>query len=180
MKSLIITPSLQLQAGEKIIATVSTFGTMNTLRIYEAAEIVRSLKVVRNREWSKLFIARNAEQILSDGFATGCIDRAIVFASLLTACGFPTRIIETIHIETLQGRSNRTGHAYVELCHPDQGWITLEPTTGEVIKDPYKKDGFIHLQTMPDFWSIGINNHRDFIARFDDLSNKTKMPSLVL
>lgn len=166
----------QLVPGNTITTIANQFGVMKTLRIYAAAEFVRSIPIVRDRSWSRLFIARTAEQIVVDGFATGCIDRAIVFAALLRGCGFETRIIEAIHIETLQGRSGRVGHAFVELFHPEQGWLVLEPTTGSIIDDIYKKFGFIYLQTMSDFWSIGINNHRDFISRFDELSNRTKLP----
>lgn len=166
----------QTKAGEIILQTTSLFGQSSLSKVYDAVSVVGALEMKR-KNWSKNFVARSAEQILSDGYVCGCIDRAIVFIGLLQAQGVPARLVETIHIETLQGRVNRTGHAFVEFFEKDYGWKVIDPRTGEIFSDFYKQTGFIHLQTMPDFWSIGINNHRDFIQRFDDLSNRTKIPN---
>ncbi len=165
---------IQTLPGATIKQRVAGFGVADSLRIYAAAEYVKALPIRRDRSWSKLFMQRTAEQIVSSGFATGCIDRALVFASLLRGTGYAARIVETIHRETLQGRVNRTGHAFVEVFLRNHGWLVLEPTTGEVISNITQNAAYIHLQTMPDFWSIGIANHRDFLVRFDDFANRTK------
>lgn len=169
----------QTTPGAQIKQLVAGFGVMDTLRIYAAAEYVRALPIVRDRRWGKLFMRRTAEQIVVENFATGCSDRALVFSAMLQSLGYTTRIIETIHQETLQGRVHRTGHMLVEVFHRDHGWLLLEPTTGERIDSLYRKTGFIHVQTLPDFWSIGINNYRDFINRFDMLASRTKIPTKI-
>src|SRR4030067_3442151 len=50
-----------------------------------------------------LFRRRTADQIIGDGFSTGCTDDTLAFIALARAKGIPTKFIEAIDNRWLEG-----------------------------------------------------------------------------
>jgi transglutaminase-like putative cysteine protease len=91
-------------------------------------------KLTPNEEFStkmQVFRQRDSNQIIEDGFVTGCTDIAHVFASLTRKGGIPTRYVETIDKSSEDGS---VGHVYAE-CFVDDKWIKVDPTFRTISDD---------------------------------------------
>ncbi len=106
---------------------------------------------------------RTAQEIWESGFAVGCSDYAILFATFARQLGWATTILATADIEWFKnfkkGRSKiHSGHYFCE-CFYDNKWVLVDPTCKKITID-YSL-GKITL-------SYQIHNSNQFIPYFRD------------
>jgi hypothetical protein len=87
------------------------------------------------------FRRRSASKIISDGYIAqmterggGCTDRAIVFAAISRALGFPTKYLETFALDYLREQGEKVqGHVIVEISFGmPPFWHGFDPSKGLV------------------------------------------------
>jgi len=111
----------------------------------------------------KIFARRNVDQVLEDGFTTGCHDNALVFATLCRAVGIPAKYI--MGIDKLNPKNK--GHCVVEV-YINKDWIIVDQNSKTIsldIKrsDFYKKNYIVGKGL--DSWDIGIKSFKNWKAK---------------
>ena len=82
---------------------------------------------------------RTAQEIWESGFAVGCSDYAILFATFARQLGWSTTILATAEINWLKdlhgGKNSRhSGHYFCE-CFYDKKWVLVDPTCKKIQKE---------------------------------------------
>lgn len=82
---------------------------------------------------------RNAKEIWESGFAVGCFDYAILFATFARELGWATTILATAELNWLKGVSEgkisrHLGHYFCE-CYYVGKWILVDPTCKKIEKN---------------------------------------------
>lgn len=82
---------------------------------------------------------RTAEEIWRSGFAVGCSDYALLFATFARQLGWATTVLATAEINwfnNLQKGTNRchSGHYFCE-CFYDGKWLLVDPTNKKIEKN---------------------------------------------
>ncbi len=158
-----ITPRIKEVAGQ--------FSTDKSLATVFA--ILRWLENNLNTETSaknEVFRNRTAEQIITDGFITGCTDITLVFIAIARAKGLPTKYVEMLSRGWLTNGDGDTvqGHVIAEVCI-EGSWYFVDPLHGYVgIKRP---SGMVIYDKGLDSWDVGLT-HRNWREKF--LEFKTK------
>jgi len=120
----------------------------------------------------KLFRQRTADQIIKDGFATGCTDWALIFIVLARAKKIPTIYVETIRKRWLEeGEEDKIeGHIFAE-CFIDEKWHIINPEQATIHGwyEPY-----IIFKKGLDSWDIEIKNFDDLKNQFLEFKNEYK------
>ncbi len=121
----------------------------------------------------KVFRKRTADQIVKDGYITGCTDAGLVFIALARASGIPTKYVETIDkIWLRKGGSLVQGHVYAEVYdEEDKSWAWVDPMRRMIGTQPVE-DGRIVFKEGLDSWSIGIKDFESLKAAFDEFREK--------
>lgn len=89
---------------------------------------------------NKIFRKRTSEDILKNGYYTGCSDVAILFASISRALGIPSKFVETFRDDWLENPEGKVmGHVYVDVFY-EGSWKTYDPLHGFAKSD---ERGFI-------------------------------------
>lgn len=99
-----------------------------------------------------------ANQVLKNGFSTGCTDSALVFAALCRAQGLPAQYIEALRRDWLtsnDGQAKILGHAFVKVKIVGD-WYVADPAMGTLALNLHSQ--MIIYGTSLDAWDIGINN----------------------
>jgi len=118
----------------------------------------------------KIFRQRTGDQIITDGFATGCTDLTLVALSLLRSLCVEAKYVELIDKRWLkEGGDMIKGHVIAEMeldgttyyIDPTHGHVGLKLTSGMVVYDK----GL-------DSWDIGIKNMQDMKEKFEDFRQK--------
>lgn len=92
------------------------------------SKYINDIKLETDRKIkNNVFRKRTANQIITDGFVTGCSDRAIVFIALVRALNIPIRWVETVIGGNKHGFHN--GHVFVDI-NIDGKWYLYDPITG--------------------------------------------------
>ncbi len=114
-----------------------------------------------------LFRRRTADQIIRDGFVTGCADATIVFLALCRALGIPA-----IYCELAVPEKGHFGHVWAK-CFLDNAWVDVDPMNGAVGEDvpkKFEKYGKVYiLGSGADSWDIGIECWEDFLRKVSKL-----------
>jgi hypothetical protein len=83
----------------------------------------------------RLLRARSAEEIVVDGFTTGCTDRAMVFCTLSRIIGVPATYVETLEENFLKDpKIPVQGHVFLDV-YQNGKWIPYNPDYGKTVKD---------------------------------------------
>lgn len=123
------------------------------------ASIFEILKTLRRQTENKkeVFRKRTADQILKDGYITGCTDEALVFIALARASGIPAKYVETLNLEWLRkGGRPIDGHVYASV-YSDGEWHIVDPTRKQVGVD-IGEDGRVVMAMGLDSWDIGATD----------------------
>ena len=86
---------------------------------------------------SKYRFQRSAKEIWESGFATGCSDYAMLFATFARQLDLPTTFLHTAELGWLErlksGKdfSHHYGHAFCE-CFYENKWILVDPTSKKI------------------------------------------------
>lgn len=84
-------------------------------------------------EKEKVKFQRTAQEIWDSGFASGCTDWAIIFATLARQIGIPTTFLHTAELNWMKNLQNKAkqsihiGHSFCE-CFYDGRWVLVDPT----------------------------------------------------
>lgn len=126
--------------------------------------IFKNLKSSNDKEFKdKVFRKRTADQIIKDGYTTGCTDIGLVFIALARAKNIPTKYVEAIRRKWIEGDDENyiEGHVFAEV-YLDGHWRIVDPTEA-CLKFWY--DRWIIYEKGLDSWDIEIRN-------YDGLKNK--------
>lgn len=134
-------------------------------KINNIFEFLRTLKF-EEYEKNNVFRKRTAEQIISDGYVTGCTDDALVFLVLARAMKIPAKYIETLDMTWIRdGGRPIQGHVYVGVWS-DEGYEIIDPAR-RVKGVDIEKDGRIILAEGLDSWDIGAKDFES-LAKLSD------------
>lgn len=119
----------------------------------------------------KLFFRRRtSEQIIRDGFVTGCADVTIVFLALCRALK-----IQSVYCELVVPERGNFGHVWAK-CYLDGAWIDVDPISGDIGVDvvkKFEKFGKVYILGIgADSWDIGIKCWEDFLRKVDVIRKK--------
>jgi len=138
-------------------------------------KINKVLRIERQHpKWREIFRNRTADQIFTDGFATGCTDIALVFITAARAKEIPTKYIEAIDKRYLESKEEGPfrGHVFAEVCI-NGNWYQVDPesATAYALKD-YKH--YVIYGEALDSWDLGIKSYNDIAKVFADFKKEYK------
>ncbi|OGM02100.1 hypothetical protein A2115_03660 [Candidatus Woesebacteria bacterium GWA1_41_8] len=126
----------------------------------------QNIRVERDRpDWEKIFRNRIADQIIKDGFSTGCTDTALVFTSILRAKQIPVKYVEVINKDWLESKTPNNsieGHVFAEV-QINNKWVVVDPEGMKITEEKTYKHHKVFAKGL-DSWDIGIKS-------FEDLKN---------
>ena len=121
---------------------------------------------------NSIFRKRTADNIIIDGYASGCTDYALAFIALCRAKGIPSKYVEAIKCSWIEDERARTinGHIFAE-CLINDNWIQIDPQRGTIhTKTNY--NGFEIFDEGLDSWDIGISDFDSLKEKFEDFKEK--------
>jgi hypothetical protein len=165
-----------LNEGKQTKITEAIEGISNNIEGSNIEYIFNVLVWMRNTlktipediEKNSVFRKRTADEIMRDGYASGCTDYALVFIALSRAKGIPAKYVEAIKCNWLEDPNARTigGHIFVE-CLLNDKWVQVDPQRGTIhAKTNY--NGFEIFDEGLDSWDIGISDFDSLKQRFED------------
>lgn len=121
----------------------------------------------------KVFRQRTADQIIKDGYTTGCTDIGLVFIALARAKNIPTKYVETIRRKWMESEDEDfiEGHIFAEVFFNDK-WYIIDPTEA-CLKFWY--DRWIVFAEGLDSWDIGIRNYQELKEKFIEFRRAYKV-----
>lgn len=142
--------------------------------ISEVLMLIRDLNLkVRKDEISRQFLQRDADQILKDGYLTGCHDDAILFLTFISNFDFDFEYIEAIDTRWLESPMEEKkvmGHVFVKV--------------GDLLIDPQRKviyvDGDWVLSRYEIFgkgkepYDLGLIDFSSMMTKFMDFKEEYK------
>ncbi|MBI4708700.1 MAG: transglutaminase domain-containing protein [Candidatus Portnoybacteria bacterium] len=153
-----ITPKIK-KIAKRLLGRNDYETAFNTFRWIKA-----NLKHIQSWPWRRDNLRkRTAAQVIKSKKASGCGDRAVVFASLMRANGIPAKIVEALDTEWLKSQGEIiSGHVFVDL-YIDRQWRITDPTVGTINLDyawPAGKRFTICWKGL-DSWELGIKDFKD-------------------
>jgi len=156
----------QTKITEDILKIASEFTGKNFDLIAQILKwIYKNLKPNSNKETNdRVFRKRTADQIIKDGFTTGCTDIALVFIVLARAKKIPTKYIEAIRRKWMEtgDEDSIEGHVFAEVFLNGK-WYIIDPTEA-CLKFWY--DRWIIYEVGLDSWGIGIHSFQELKQKF--------------
>lgn len=122
-------------------------------------------KLPKGIEFNDIFRQRTADQIIREGYSSGCTDFALAFIAITRAKGIPTKYVECINKSYFNGDLQRVaGHVFVE-CLIAGKWRTVDPTAGSLfINKNYSK--YVVYEKGLDSWDLGIKDLETMREKF--------------
>jgi len=151
-----------LESGEQTRVAEHIESLAEKIRKMQGDTLQNLLGEVKNitydaKNKTAVFRKRTSEQILSDGFATGCTDRALVFIATARALGIPAKYVETVDKKWIENKTNSvTGHVYAKVFWGGE-WTVIDPEKGTIGVD-INNDKRVVFKEGFDSWDIGIND----------------------
>lgn len=165
----------QTQITENILKIASEFSEEGLDLVAKIIKWIRkNLKPNNDKEIKdKVFRQRTAEQIIKDGYTTGCTDIGLVFAALARAKNIPTKYVETIRRKWMESEDEDfiEGHVFAEVFLNDR-WYIIDPTEA-CLKFWY--DRHIIFAEGLDSWDVGIRNYKELKEKFIDFRKAYKV-----
>lgn len=166
---------IYLKAGKQTQITPVISKFVRTVRGDSLAKIKSIISLVSSLKYTgfdiNFFRKRTAEQIIQDGFTTGCTDSCLVYVALAKACQIPTRYVETIDKEWLEtgNRDSIRGHQYaLSWVLEEKRWIWVDPLGARLDTPNPDKEGRVIYKFGKDSWDIGIDNFETLKKKFID------------
>lgn len=105
----------------------------------------------------EIFRTRTADQIISDGFYSGCTDATLVFVSLVRTCQIPAKYVEMLSKDWLECEDQDTfsGHVVSE-AKIGEHWYFVDPIRAHV--SLRCTSGMVIVDKGLDSWDIGITH----------------------
>ena len=121
-----------------------------------------------------VFRKRTADQIITDNYVTGCVDKAVVFVVLARAVHIPAKYIEALDNEWLKSADMHhiSGHAYAEIFDGEK-WRIADPSHRKIDAD-ISADGLSVFGVGFDSWDLGLMDWGSMIAEFTKFVSRGK------
>lgn len=135
--------------------------------------IHKNLKSNSDKETKeKVFRKRTADQIIQDGFTTGCTDIALAFIVLARAKEIPTKYVEAIRNKWMEAGDENfiEGHVFAEVFLNSE-WRIIDPAEA-CMKFWY--DRWIIYKIGLDSWDIGIHDFQELKQKFLEFRKLSK------
>lgn len=116
---------------------------------------------LRNEDFNpNIFRKRTAEQIIKDGFVTGCTDSAVVFVAAARACGLPAKYVETVNEDWLKSDSpDIVGHQFAQVYDEERkDWFWVDAASGKVDSPNPSNEGKVVYKEGLDSWDVGFTD----------------------
>ena len=160
----------QIKITPKVKAISNSLEGSNLEYVFSALDwLKRNLKLERKHpDWTTLFRARTASEIIESGFILGCTDMTLAFIALANAKGIETTYVEAIRKNWLESTTDGPikGHIFVELTLKDRNYIVDSEMGRVTLESPYK--GFVIYKRGKDSWNIGIKSREDLTNKFNE------------
>lgn len=124
------------------------------------------IKLTKDEQLERKYkFLRTAKEIWESGFATGCTDYAILFATFARQINIPTTFLHTLEYNSIKQIQKgekiimHRGHSFCE-CYFNNEWILVDPTFGKIERLYNCKN--IEL-------SYFVGNSKSFVAYYRDL-----------
>lgn len=173
-----------LKPGEQ---TVITSGIKDIAENFRGTDLEKVIQIldwindkikIKRKEKKKLFRKRTSEEVIRDGFATGCTDLTIVFISLARASGIPTKYVEVVEGIDFKKKGDELkgsvkGHVFAK-CLINEKWRVVDPTEGTLDINSHRSNfrkNYIIVEEGVDAWGIGL---KELKTISEDLISKLK------
>jgi hypothetical protein len=164
---------LQTVLTERIKEIADTLDGSLEEKISGILDIVSGLKMKQENK-DDFFRKRTADQILGDGFVTGCTDVALASVALLRAAGISSKYVEAIDVAWLKnGGEHITGHVYVRVFD-GSCWRMIDPIR-KIIDVDIVQDKRVVFKEGLDSWDIGINSFDSLLEAFNNFRNQNQL-----
>lgn len=130
-------------------------------------QIFNRLSVLKHDTENKdeIFRKRTADQILGDGYVTGCTDDVLVFIALARAAGIPSKYIEAIDKKWMDSETPQIrGHVYAETFDNNK-WRMIDSTQRKIDAN-IDEDGRVVYGEGLDSWDLGIRDYDSLKQHF--------------
>lgn len=165
-----------LRSGEQTAVTEQIKGIAETIEggtEDNVRQIFQVLSGLRYHPTDKdaVFRKRSADQILADGYVTGCTDDVLVFIAIARATGIPTKYIEAIDKAWMKSdTSSIQGHVYAGIFDSGE-WRIVDPSKRELDVN-IDEDGRVIYDEGLDSWDIGIHDYDSLAQKLDQFRAK--------
>ena len=166
-----------LKSGEQTEITTQIQELADKLRKPSDLETIFNIliwidKNIKHERKPEVFRLRTSDQILSDEFATGCTDYALLYIALSRALKLPAKYVELLSMKWMQSDDEMIeGHVIAEVKF-DNDWLFVDPTHGSVSIKP--TSGMMIYEKGLDSWGIGIKNRKDVNEKFNKFRDEHK------
>lgn len=160
----------QTKATTRVLKIAKKFKGKDIDSVVQILEWIQdNIKKTKSKNVIKILRRRTADQIIKDGFSTGCGDYTLVFVALARAKKIPTKYVEAMSMKWKKGQSLQ-GHTWAEVF-VDNKWIVVDPT---IVSIHFRRKGKI-LSSISgyrifdkglDAWDLGIKNFNNLKERF--------------
>ncbi len=167
-----------LKAGKQTEITPKITEIVNSIEVTDFEFVVKALRWVNKNikypapdgiEKNDIFRTRTADQIINDGFATGCTDFALVFVAIARAKGIPTKYVEVISKSYFSDNPDRVGgHVFAECFIKDEWW-GVDPMNGN-LKFNTKYPNYVVYARGLDSWDLGIYDMKSIREKFSQFA----------
>ena len=162
----------QTQITPYIQQITDTFTSKNPLPLmFEIISYLDRNLLYQQDNKTEVFRNRTAEQILKDGYATGCSDRALAFLVLVRALEFTADYAEFLDMKWLNSNDDQpTGHVVANVTIQGATYF-VDPIRGTISR---KAPSRMVLYNMgKDSWDIGISKE-NYKEQFHTFREKYK------
>lgn len=163
-----------LKAGKQTEITTKIMEIANSIEGSDFEFVIKLLKWLNKNvkypapngiEKNDIFRSRTADQIISDGFATGCTDFTLAFIAVARAKGIPTKYIEVISKDYFIDAPDKVrGHVFAESFIKNDWW-GVDPMNG-FLKFNTKYPNYVVYAKGLDSWDLGIYDMKSIREKF--------------
>jgi len=158
-----ITPEIQKITdqieGEGVVFIFNLLGWIHKNLAFEKGKLPSGV------EFNDIFRQRTADQIIREGYSSGCSDFSLAFIPIARAKGISTKYVECINKSYFSGDLRKVaGHVFAE-CFVDGKWRTVDPTAGNLnIGKNYSR--YVIFAKGLDSWDLGIRDLQTMRDKF--------------
>jgi transglutaminase-like putative cysteine protease len=158
-----ITPRIQEVAdsikGEEIEFIFNLLEWVHENIAYKRGKLPKGIK------FNDIFRQRTGNQIVGEGYASGCSDFALAFITIARAKGVPTKYVECINKSYFNGDSAKVaGHVFAE-CFIDGKWRSVDSPAGSLFINKNYSNYVVYAKGL-DSWDLGIQDLKTMREKF--------------
>lgn len=157
-----------LQEGEQTKITKRIKKISRSLKEDDKKKTIKNIiswihKNLKKKSYDKkVFRKRTADEIIEDGYITGCTDASLVLIVMCRSLKIPAMYVEA------KKEGEEAGHVWARI-YINKKWIDVCPSSGKIgfkIDEFYRnkedKGKYFEVETGLDSWDIGIKSINDW------------------